>query len=111
MRALVVFTLLAASLTTAIAQGPATSGRPWWWDDAFWQRGEIAATRNHPVETRWLSYKGGDTDIPALVARPKDGRKYPGILFMHGRRGLDELIQLQVVRLAARGFVVLAPDV
>jgi carboxymethylenebutenolidase len=30
---------------------------------------------------------------------------------MHGRRGLDDLIQLQVKRLAARGFVVLAPDV
>jgi len=30
---------------------------------------------------------------------------------MHGRRGLDELVQLQVKRLAARGFVVLAPDV
>jgi carboxymethylenebutenolidase len=103
--------LLAASLTSAIAQEPASPGRPWWWDDAFWQRGEIAATSNHPVETRWISYKSGNTDIPALVARPKDGKKYSGILFMHGRRGLDELVQLQVVRLAARGFVVLAPDV
>jgi carboxymethylenebutenolidase len=30
---------------------------------------------------------------------------------MHGRRGLDDLIQMQVKRLAARGFVVLAPDI
>ncbi|HSF20875.1 MAG TPA: dienelactone hydrolase family protein [Burkholderiales bacterium] len=110
-RVLVLILLFAASLTTAIAQEPASSGRPWWWDDAFWQRGEIAATASHPVETRWVSYKSGNTDIPALVARPKDGKKYPGILFMHGRRGLDELVQLQVMRLAARGFVVLAPDV
>ena len=105
------FTLFTGSLTTAIAQEPASSGRPWWWDDAFWQQGEIPAPSNHPVETRWISYKSRETEIPALLARPKDGRKYPGVLFMHGRRGLDDLIQLQVKRLAARGFVVLAPDV
>jgi carboxymethylenebutenolidase len=33
------------------------------------------------------------------------------VLYQHGRRGLDDLIQGQVKRLAARGFVVLAPDV
>jgi carboxymethylenebutenolidase len=110
-RVVLLSALLAASLTTAIAQEPASSGRPWWWDDGFWQRGEIAAAVSHPVATRWTSYKSGATDIPALIARPRDGRKYPGILFMHGRRGLDELVQLQVIRLAARGFVVFAPDV
>ena len=38
-------------------------------------------------------------------------KKYPAILFQHGRRGLDDLIQLHVKRLAARGFVVVAGDV
>ena len=104
-------TLLAVSLTPALAQEPASSGRPWWWDEAFWQEGRIAAPANHPVETRWINYRSGKTEIPALIARPKDGKKYPGVLYMHGRRGLDELVQLQVKRLAARGFVVLAPDV
>ena len=37
--------------------------------------------------------------------------KYLAVLYMHGRRGLDDLIQLQLTRLAARGFVVLAPDI
>lgn len=110
-RVILLFTLLAGSLTAAAAQEPGSPGRPWWWDEAFWQQGEIAGTSNHPVETRWVSYKGRNTDIPSFVARPGGGGKYPGILFMHGRRGLDELIQLQVKRLAARGFVVLAPDV
>jgi len=103
--------LFASSLTAATAQGPGSPGHPWWWDEAFWQEGRITAPSNHPVETRWINYQSGKTEIPALVARPKDGRRYPGVLYMHGRRGLDDLIQLQVKRLAARGFVVLAPDV
>jgi len=83
----------------------------WWWDESFWSEGQIPVPTNHPVEARWIAYKSGDNEVPALLARPRDGKKYPGVLFMHGRRGLDDLIQLQVKRLAARGFVVLAPDV
>ena len=33
------------------------------------------------------------------------------MLFQHGRRGLDELVQRLAKRVAARGFVVLAPDI
>jgi len=106
--------LLATTLTPVRAadEAPVTNARTaWWWDEAFWEQGRLPAPGNHPVETRWLSYKSGDTSAPALLARPKDSRKYPAVLYMHGRRGLDELVQLQVKRLAARGFVVLAPDV
>lgn len=106
--------LLATALAPAHGadEAPVTNARDaWWWDEAFWEQGRIPAPTNHPVETRWLSYQSGDTAVPALLARPKDSRKYPAVLYMHGRRGLDELIQLQVKRLAARGFVVLAPDV
>lgn len=106
--------LLATALTPAHAadEAPVTNAREsWWWDETFWEQGQLPTPSNHPVETRWLSYQSGDTAVPALLARPKDHRKYPAVLFMHGRRGLDELIQLQVRRLAARGFVVLAPDV
>lgn len=106
-------TLLAITLfiPAHAAEAPADGGLPWWWDDAWWEQGQLPAPANHRVETRWISYRSGDTSVPALLARPKDSRKYPAVLFMHGRRGLDELIQLQVKRLAARGFVVLAPDV
>ena len=83
----------------------------WWWDNAWWDEGRIAVPTNHPVETRWIEYPNGDTLVPAMIARPADQRKYPAVLYQHGRRGLDELIQAQVKRLAARGFVVLAPDV
>ena len=83
----------------------------WWWDNAWWEEGQIPVPGNHKVETRWIEYPNDDISVPAMVAYPADGGKYPAVLYQHGRRGLDELIQAQVKRLAARGFVVLAPDV
>jgi carboxymethylenebutenolidase len=85
--------------------------KAWWWDNSWWDEGQIPVPTNHKVETRWTEYQNGDTSVPAMIARPADGKKYPAVLYQHGRRGLDDLIQAQVKRLAARGFVVLAPDV
>ena len=83
----------------------------WWWDAAWWDDGQIPVPTNHKVETRWIEYPNDDVMVPAMIARPADTKQYPAVLYQHGRRGLDELIQAQVRRLAARGFVVLAPDV
>ena len=83
----------------------------WWWSDAWWDDSQIAVPDNHPVETAWTSYLSGDVEVPALLARPEGDGKYPAVLFQHGRRGLDELVQRLVRRVAARGFVVLAPDI
>jgi len=88
-----------------------TGSDGWWWDDAWWSEGHIPAPTNHAVETRWIEYPNGDVSVPAMLAYPADGKAHPAILYQHGRRGLDELIQAQVKRFAARGFVVLAPDV
>ncbi len=113
--------VLCASLIQITAALAATPGyapmqnpigpNSWWWDNAWWEEGQIPVPSNHKVETRWIEYTNGDTGIPAMIARPAGGGKYPAVLYQHGRRGLDELIQVQVRRLAARGFVVLAPDV
>jgi len=111
------FLITALYFTPALAAddktkaAPAPSGVAWWWDDAWWEHGLIPTPTNYPVETRWVAYMSGDTEIPALVARPRGKGKFPAVLYMHGRRGLDDLIQMQVKRLAARGFVVLAPDI
>ncbi len=82
-----------------------------WWDNAWWNDSQIEVPENHAVATEWSSYMSGDTTVPALVARPDDDKTYPAVLFVHGRRGLDDRVQRHVRRLAARGFVVLAPDV
>lgn len=110
--------LIAASPAWLAAASPgyAPMGNPvgpesWWWDAAWWDDGQITAVDNHAVEVRWIEYPNDDVTVPAMVARPADGGSYPAVLYQHGRRGLDELIQAQVKRLAARGFVVLAPDV
>ena len=83
----------------------------WWWDDAWWDENQIEVPDNQRVETAWMSYQSGDVEVPALLARPQGTGKYPAVLFLHGRRGLDELVQRLARRIAARGFVVLAPDI
>jgi carboxymethylenebutenolidase len=112
--------LLAVLLPVAAAHAASAGYQPmqnpvgpnsWWWDDAWWDDGQIPVPTNHKVKTRWIEYQNGDTTVPAMIARPADDKQYPAVLYQHGRRGLDELIQAQVKRLAARGFVVLAPDV
>jgi carboxymethylenebutenolidase len=116
------FALLGSLISaTALAVPPMPMGYPalqnpvgaksWWWSDAWWDEGQIEKPSNYQVTTRWIEYQNGDITVPAMIARPADNKKYPAVLYQHGRRGLDDLIQLQVKRLAARGFVVLAPDV
>ena len=81
------------------------------WNDPWWQEGQIAGPTNFPVRTHRIEYPGGDVTVPAMVARPDDDEHYSAVRSQDGRGGLDELVQRQVRRIAARGFVVLAPDV
>lgn len=94
-------------LSAAAAQGEEMHS---WWDSAWWERGELVVPDNHKVVVTRDSYASEDVDVPVMVARPDDGKRYPAVLFVHGRRGLDNLIEPLVIRLAARGFVVVAPD-
>lgn len=105
--------ILALFLTcgSVFAHDPVVEKDQWWWDDAWWNNGHIPVTKTYAVRTQWVTYKSGEYEIRAFVARPKKSGKFPGVLFAHGRRGLDELIQKKVKRLAARGLVVLAPAV
>ena len=100
--------LLVCSIAVA---DTAPADNSWWWDDAWWNDGEIEVAVNYPVESMWSSYQSDGVEVPVLVARPEGEGKYPAVLFQHGRRGLDELLQRHVRRVAARGFVVLAPDI
>lgn len=82
-----------------------------WWDDAWWEEGKLAQSENYDVVMEEISYSSGDAEIPAYLFRPQKPGKYLPVIFQHGRRGLDDLTLLAPRRLAARGFVVLAPDV
>jgi carboxymethylenebutenolidase len=103
---------LAASAAGAAHEPWATIRFPqdedkWWWDADWWERGRIAAPANHAVRVRTASYRNGEVEIPVEIFSPG---KFPVVVFLHGRRGLDELTRLVPLRLAARGFTVVAPD-
>ncbi|MDH5360042.1 MAG: dienelactone hydrolase family protein [Gammaproteobacteria bacterium] len=100
--------LLSSGITQAHEEKPDNS---WWWDNSWWFDGKLEVTANHKLKEESFSIEHGDVEIPMMVVRPADNKKYPAILFQHGRRGLDDLIKQHVRRLAARGFVVMAADV
>ena len=83
-----------------------------WWSDAWFDEGVLPQPVNHKVTVREVNYvnKADDTEVPALLYRPEKAGKYPAVMFVHGRRGLDEFTKRLARRMAARGFVVLAPD-
>jgi carboxymethylenebutenolidase len=82
----------------------------WWWDQSWWDHGKLEVPQNFDVTVREEEYTSGDIEVPVYIARPKQPGKYPGVYFIHGRAGLSDLIKKHVRRVAARGFVVMAPD-
>jgi len=81
-----------------------------WWDTNWWENGQIKAPRNYPVSKSESSYMNGDVEIPVTIYRPKQKGKFPGVLFVHGRPGLVDDIKRLALWVAARGFIVYAPD-
>ena len=107
--------MLSISLLAGIAQAHTVKeDNSYWWDNNWWFNGYIQPPHNHKVKVKNVTFsfkhKGETIDMPVMIARPADGKKYPGVLFVHGRAGLSDLIKLHVKRVAARGFVVYAPD-
>jgi len=109
MKYIIFFSLLLVSVVSNAHQEKQDNS--WWWSDAWWNKGQIEAPSNHELKVSWESYQAGDVDVPVMVVRPNDNKKYPAVFFQHGRRGLGELVQRHAKRVAARGFVVFAPDI
>ncbi len=82
-----------------------------WWSNSWWDEGKISVPKNYAVKVEWSSYDSDGVDVPIMVVRPKKKGKFPAVFFQHGRRGLDDLVQRHVKRIAARGFVVVAPAI
>ena len=81
-----------------------------WWDADWWQHGRLPASESHRVRARASSFRNGDVEVPVEIFAPASEGRFPVVVFLHGRRGLDELTRLVPLRLAARGFTVVAPD-
>ena len=82
-----------------------------WLESDWWNDGQIRVPQNHRVREAQMPYQSRGTEIPAILYRPDDNKKYPAVLFQHGRAGMDDLVRRHAKRLAARGFIVLAPDI
>lgn len=109
-----VFFLMAISMglvTPSASAHEVKSDNSWWWDSAWWNEGKITTPKNYDLNVEWSSYQSGEIEVPMMIVRPKKKGKFPAVLFQHGRRGLDELVQRHAKRIAAQGFVVLAPDI
>ena len=113
----------AALLFLAVAAPPAAATHePWtttrfpqdedrsWWDKGWWERGRLPLPENHDVRARAASYRSADVEVPVEIHHPQSSGVFPVVVFLHGRRGIDELTRLVPLRLAARGFTVVAPD-
>jgi carboxymethylenebutenolidase len=115
-RAAVALLLAVAAATAGAEHEPWSTIRypqdadKWWWDEDWWQRGRMPVAESHDVATRTAAYKRADVEVPVTVLRPRGDGSFPVVVFLHGRRGIDELTQLVPLRLAARGFTVVAPD-
>ena len=81
-----------------------------WWDDAWWKEGQLPTPKNYEVSMEEITYMDDGVEVEAFLFKPTKSGKYLPILFQHGRRGLGAWTLPRVKRLAARGFVVLAPD-
>lgn len=81
-----------------------------WWDELWWQQGRLPTPQNYKVRMQEIVYQDGEVEVSAYLFKPTKPGKYLPILFQHGRRGLDSWTLPRIKRLAARGFVVLAPD-
>jgi carboxymethylenebutenolidase len=111
-----------AALCLAVLAAPAAAQAPWvstqypqdtnkwWWDEAWWERGRMPVPANHEIAARAASYRSGDVEVPVEVHAPKGAGKFPVVVFLHGRRGIDPVTRLVPLRLAVRGFTVVVPD-
>lgn len=62
------------------------------------------------LKTDLVTYAGATGDMHAYLAMPKDGEKFPAVVVIHENRGLNAHIEDVARRVAAEGFLALAPD-
>ena len=61
------------------------------------------------AKSKSISYAAGNDSIEAHLAYPGDAEKHPGVMLIHEIFGLDDHIRKVADRLAAEGYIVLAP--
>jgi len=62
------------------------------------------------VLSKMTSYPAETGEMKAYEAMPRDGKKYPAVIVIHENKGLVPHIKDVTNRMAAEGFLALAPD-
>lgn len=62
------------------------------------------------VVSKMTTYPAATGDMKAFEAMPKQGKKFPAVIVIHENRGLVPHIKNVTNRMAAEGFLALAPD-
>ena len=70
----------------------------------------FAACAVHAQSMERLSVRHGAVEVPVEVARPAGRGPFPPVLYIHAKRGFEDVDREHMRALAADGFIVLAPD-
>ncbi len=62
------------------------------------------------VKAETVQYASGDVAVGAYLARPEAEGKFPAVVVIHDEGGLNDQIRSVTRRLAAAGFLAMAPD-
>lgn len=65
---------------------------------------------NSELHTEFVNYPASNIQMKAFLARPVEKKKYPAVIVIHENRGLQPHIMDVNKRMAAEGFLSLAPD-
>ena len=69
-----------------------------------------AGGKDIDLHTEMIKYPGGSGDVMAFLAKPKVDKKLPAVIVIHENKGLVRHIKDVTRRMAAEGFLALAPD-
>lgn len=65
---------------------------------------------NSPRHHEWVTLSHGNRDFQAFVVYPESKKKTAAVIVIHENRGLDDWARLFADKLAAQGYLVIAPD-
>jgi carboxymethylenebutenolidase len=62
------------------------------------------------VMIKKMTVMSGDVEVPVEIAIPSGKGPFPPVLYIHAKRGYDEVDTRHITTLAEQGFLVMAPD-
>jgi carboxymethylenebutenolidase len=71
---------------------------------------QVVFEEDSDMHTEYVEYAGKTGAIRASLARPEGDAKLPGVIVIHENRGLNAHIEDVTGRVAAEGFLAIAPD-